>query len=62
MSKAVVLANCFINMYTLKCKYSNELMHEIEINCPDMFKSELRVPEFYLNLIQNKINKIFKST
>jgi hypothetical protein len=44
-------------MYTLKCNYSKVLTNEIEKNCPDFFKKELRVPEFYLNMIKSKIDK-----
>ena len=62
ITRTIVLANCFVNMYTIKSTYSKELMHEIEKNCPNIFKCELRVQEFYMDLIKNKINKIFKST
>jgi len=41
-------------MYTIKCNYSKDLINEIEKNCPDMFKHELRIPEFYINIIKNK--------
>ena len=50
-----MLANCFLNMYTLKCGYCKELVDEIDKNCPDMFRKELRVPEFYMNIIKSKI-------
>ena len=55
LSRAVVLANCFLNMYTLKSGYCKELVDEINKNCPVMFKKELRVPEFYMNIIKSKI-------
>ena len=42
-------------MYTLKSIYSKELMEEVEKNCPEVFKKELRVPEFYMNIIKSKI-------
>lgn len=57
LSRAVVLANCFLNMYTLKCGYGEVLNKEVEKYCPDMFRSELRVPDFYLNIVKSKIGK-----
>ena len=30
-------------------------MEEVEKNCPEVFKKELRVPEFYMNIIKSKI-------
>ena len=41
-------------MYTLKCNYSEVLSKDIEMHCPNMFKSELRVPNFYLNIVKSK--------
>lgn len=56
LSRAITLSNCFINIYTIKCKYSDELVKEIEKNCPTMFKNELRIPDFYLNIIKGKVD------
>ena len=58
LSRAVLLANCFLNMYTLKCGYEEILNKEVEKNCPSIFKKELRVPEFYLDIVKSKITKI----
>lgn len=55
LKRAEILANCFLNMYTLKSGYCKELVNEIDNNCPDMFRKELRVPDFYLNVIKSKI-------
>lgn len=60
LSKAYVLANCFLNLNTIKCKYHNLLNLEIENNCPDIFKKELRIPEFYLELVKKKLLKEIK--
>lgn len=57
LSQAIMLSNCFLNMYTLKSGYSEVLIKEVEKYCPDIFKSELRVPEFYLNIVKSKIGK-----
>ena len=57
LSRAVVLANCFLNMYRLKCNYCEVLNKEVEKYCPDMFRSELRVPDFYLTVVKSKIVK-----
>lgn len=53
--RAIVLANCFLNIHTIKSKYNNELLREIDKYCPGIFKKELRVPEFYINTIKNKM-------
>ena len=58
LSRAVVLANCFLNMYTLKSGYGEVLNKEIEKCCPYMFRSELRVPDFYLYTVKSKISKL----
>ena len=58
LSRAVVLSNCFLNMYTLKCSYGDVLNKEVEKYCPEMFSSEIRVPDFYINIVKLKINKI----
>lgn len=52
-----MLANCFLNMYTLKSGYGEVLNKEVEKYCPDMFRSELRVPNFYLDTVKSKISK-----
>ena len=44
-------------MYTLKSGYGVVLNKEIEKYCPDMFRSELRVPNFYLDTVKSKISK-----
>ena len=44
-------------MYTLKCGYGEVLNKEVEKYCPDMFRSELRVPDFYLDIVKSKIGK-----
>lgn len=54
-NRAIVLANCFLNMHTIKSKYNNELLTEIDKYCPDILKKELRVPEFYMNTVKNKL-------
>mgnify|MGYP003341220882 CR=1 FL=1 len=41
-------------MYTLKCGYGEVLNNEVEKYCPDMFRNELRVPDFYLNIVKSK--------
>jgi hypothetical protein len=58
LSRAVVLANCFVNKHTMKSVYGPELENEIEKNCPDMFKNGLRVPEFYMDIIKQKIKNL----
>jgi len=57
LSHAVMLANCFLNIHTLKCGYGEVLNKEVEKYCPDMFIGELRVPDFYLNIVKSKISK-----
>jgi len=58
LSKAVVLANCYVNKCILNCGYSPELEVEIKKNCPIILKNGgLRVPEFYENFIKSKIGK-----
>jgi hypothetical protein len=57
LSKAVVLANCFVNKNTIGSGYEPELEREIEEHCPDMFKNGLRIPEFYMNIIKSKVSK-----
>lgn len=57
LSYAVLLSNCFLNIHTLKCGYNEVLNKEIEKYCPDIFKKELRIPDFYLNTVKLKINK-----
>lgn len=44
-------------MYTLKSGYGEVLNKEVEKYCPDMFRSELRVPDFYLSVVKLKIGK-----
>ena len=34
-------------------------MNEVKINCPDIFKNELCIPDFYINLIKNRVNNLF---
>ena len=58
LTRALVLANCFVNKYTLQCGYAKELECEIEKNCPKMFKNEIRVPNFYIDIIKDKIKKL----
>jgi hypothetical protein len=45
-------------MYTLKSGYGEVLNKEVEKYCPDMFRSELRVPDFYLDTVKSKISKL----
>lgn len=54
-NRALVLANCFLNMHVISSNYNNELLKEIDKYCPDIFKRELRVPEFYMDTIKNKL-------
>lgn len=53
-NRAIVLANCFLNMHIIKSKYNNELLKEIDKYCPNIFKKELRVPEFYMDTVKTK--------
>lgn len=59
IKKSILLANCFVNINVLKCEYNNELIKSVNENCPNIFKNELRVPEFYIENINN-IKKKFK--
>ena len=45
-------------MHTLKCGYDEVFNKEIEKHSPEMFKNELRVPDFYLNIVKSKISKL----
>lgn len=58
LKRAVVLANCFVNKHTIQSGYEPELEKEIEMNCPDMFKDGLRIPEFYMNIIKTKVDSL----
>ena len=58
LTRAVVLANCFVNKHTIKCGYAPVLEKEIEKNCPEMFKNELRIPEFYMNIVKTKVSDL----
>ena len=55
LSRAILLANCFINMYTIKCGYGDFLNKEVEKYCPEIFKKELKIPDFYLNTVKLKL-------
>ncbi len=44
-------------MYTIKSRYSDLLNKEVEKNCPEIFRHELRIPEFYIDAVKSKINK-----
>lgn len=44
-------------MYTIKSRYSDILNKEVEKNCPEMFRHELRIPDFYINIVKSKISK-----
>ncbi len=35
--------------------YTQELEIDIEKSCPSIFKNELRVPNFYLNIVKSKL-------
>ena len=52
------MANSYLNMHTLKCGYDEVFNKEIEKHSPEMFKNELRVPDFYLNIVKSKISKL----
>lgn len=52
-----MLANCFVNSNIFKCSYNKVLNKEIEKNCPNIFKDELRIPDFYLNIVKFKKSK-----
>lgn len=58
LTRAVVLANCFVNKHTIQSGYAPELEKEIESNCPEMFKNGLRIPEFYMNIIKTKVDSL----
>ena len=50
------LANCFVNTFHLKCKYSKEIKQNIDNYLPIIFKNGIRVPEHYNNLIGKIMN------
>ena len=50
-----MLSNCFLNRYSIKSKYDYNLECEIDKYCPVLFKNEIRVPEFYMNIIKSKV-------
>ena len=52
LERAVCLANCFVNTFHLKCKYSKEIKQNIEIYLPIIFKNGIRVPEYNMNIIK----------
>ena len=54
-NRALVLANCFLNMHTIKSKYDKNLLEEIEEYCPEIFKKALRVPQFYMDTVKSKV-------
>lgn len=58
LTRALILANCFVNKHTIQSVYELELEKEIQSNCPAMFKNGLRIPEFYINIIKTKIDSL----
>ena len=58
IKKSILLANCFVNINVLKCEYNNELIKSVNDNCPNIFKNELRIPQFYMNNIINIKKKL----
>ena len=42
----------------LKCGYGEILNKEVEKNCPNIFKKELRVPDFYESIVKLKLKNI----
>jgi hypothetical protein len=57
IEKSLVLANCFINMNVFKSGYGEEAEYEVHKNCPEMFKGRLEVPEYFINIIKEKVNE-----
>lgn len=55
LEKSIMLSNCFLNRYSIKSKYDYKLECEIDKYCPVLFKNEIRVPEFYMNMIKSKV-------
>jgi len=58
LSKAVVLACCYINKNIIGSVYEPGLEREIEEHCPDMFKNGLRIPDFYMNIVKLKVSNM----
>ena len=55
LNRAYVLANCFLNMHSMKSVYNNILLKEIDKYCPDIFKTVLRVPDFYMKSVKSRV-------
>lgn len=56
IARALILANCFVNQQVIGCGYQEELENEIKKNCPDNFKKEIRIPEFFMNIVKSKVS------
>jgi len=52
-----VLANCFVNRYEFNSTYSDELEIKIDKYIPEIFKKEIKIPLYYINLIKEILNK-----
>ena len=57
IEKSVKLANCFVNMYTINSVYNENTKKEIIENCPTLFKNGIRIPDYYMILVKELINK-----
>lgn len=53
--RLVSLANCYINMYLFNSTYSEETKKAVEKYRPKILSNKLIVPDYYENLIKNKI-------
>lgn len=56
LETSIKLANCFVNVHTMKSVYSPELQKEIDKNCPIHLKNNLRIPDFYMLLVDKLRN------
>ena len=57
LEKSIKLANCFVNMHTMNSVYNENTKKDIIENCPVIFKNGLRIPDYYMILVKNLINK-----
>ena len=50
---ALVYANKYVNFLHLKCEYSDK--NKVITLCPDSIKNIHQVPQFFINMIKNRI-------
>jgi hypothetical protein len=55
IEQAEVLACCFLNKNTIDSVYGYDTENEINKNCPEMFKNDIKVPSFYMDLVKSKV-------